>query len=44
VSLANALHQENLSQSSYADASGRQSSTTITPTTMVVRALLEMKR
>ena len=43
VSLANALHQDNLTQSSYADASGRQSSTTITPTSVVVRALLEMK-
>ena len=43
VSLANALHQDNLSQSRYADASGRQSSTTITPTSVVVRALLEMK-
>jgi outer membrane receptor protein involved in Fe transport len=43
VSLANALHQDNLAQTSYADASGRQSSTTITPTSVVVRALLEMK-
>jgi outer membrane receptor protein involved in Fe transport len=43
VSLANTLHQENVSQSSYVDAGGRLSSTTITPTTMVVRALLEMK-
>lgn len=43
VSLANALHQDNLAQSSYADASGRLSSTTITPTSVVLRALLEMK-
>ncbi|HEU4371844.1 MAG TPA: TonB-dependent receptor, partial [Telluria sp.] len=43
VSLANVLHQDNLAQTSYADATGRQSSTTITPTTVVVRALLEMK-
>jgi outer membrane receptor protein involved in Fe transport len=43
VSLANALHQENVSQSSYVDASGRLSDTTITPTSVVLRALLEMK-
>ena len=43
VSLANALHQENVTQSSYVDASGRLSDTTITPTTVAVRALLEMK-
>ncbi len=43
VSLANALHQENLTQSSYVDASGRLSDTTITPTSVALRALLEMK-
>jgi hypothetical protein len=43
VSFANALHQENLTQSSYVDATGRLSDTTITPTSMVLRALLEMK-
>jgi outer membrane receptor for ferrienterochelin and colicins len=43
VSLANALHQDNVVQSSYADASGTLSDTTITPTSVVVRALLEMK-
>ena len=43
VSLANALHQENVTQSSYVDAAGRLSDTTITPTTVVLRALLEMK-
>lgn len=43
VSVANALHQENVQQSSYADANGRLSDTTITPTYVVVRALMEMK-
>jgi outer membrane receptor for ferrienterochelin and colicins len=43
VSLANALHQDNLVKSSYADDTGRQSDTTITPTSVVLRALLEMK-
>ena len=43
VSLANALHQDNLTQSRYADASGTLSDTTITPTSVVLRALLEMK-
>jgi outer membrane receptor protein involved in Fe transport len=43
VSLANALHQENVAQSSYVDAIGRLSDTTITPTSVVLRALLEMK-
>ena len=41
--LANALHQNNISQSSYADNSGTLSDTNITPTTAVVRAMLEMK-
>ncbi|MFL6708770.1 MAG: TonB-dependent receptor plug domain-containing protein [Massilia sp.] len=43
VSLANGLHQENISQSAYADATGRLSDTTIMPTYLVVRALMEMK-
>ena len=43
VSLANALHQENVAQSSDVHASGRLSDTTITSTTVVLRALLEMK-
>jgi outer membrane receptor protein involved in Fe transport len=43
VTLANALHQDNLTQASYVDASGRLSDTTITPTSVVLRALLEMK-
>jgi hypothetical protein len=43
VSLANGLHQENLAQSSYVDATGRLSDTTLTPTFIVARALLEMK-
>src|SRR5450830_1878455 len=43
VSVANGLHQQNVSQSSYADATGRLSDTTITPTYLVVRALMEMK-
>ena len=43
VSFANALHQDNLAQSSYVDATGRLSDTTITPTTVAVRALLELK-
>lgn len=43
VSVANALHQENVQQSAYADANGRLSDTTITPTYVVVRALMEMK-
>jgi outer membrane receptor protein involved in Fe transport len=43
VSVANGLHQQNIAQSSYADATGRLSDTTITPTYLVVRALMEMK-
>ena len=42
-SLANALHQDNVTQASYIDATGRLSDTTITPTAVTVRALLEMK-
>jgi outer membrane receptor protein involved in Fe transport len=43
VALANALHQDNYSESSYADAGGTLRDGTITPTTAVVRALMEMK-
>ncbi len=43
VAVANGLHQENVQQSAYVDANGRLSDTTITPTYVVVRALMEMK-
>ncbi len=43
VAVANGLHQENVQQSAYVDATGRLSDTTITPTYLVVRALMEMK-
>jgi outer membrane receptor protein involved in Fe transport len=44
VSFSNALHQENVAQSSYVYPDGtRRSDTTLTPTSMVLRALLEMK-
>jgi outer membrane receptor for ferrienterochelin and colicins len=43
VAVANALHQDNVAQSSYVDDNGRRSDTTITPTSVVLRALLEMK-
>ncbi|MDY7537034.1 TonB-dependent receptor [Undibacterium sp. RTI2.1] len=43
VSLANALHQDNINASSYADTFGSLTQTTTTPTTVAVRALLEMK-
>jgi outer membrane receptor for ferrienterochelin and colicins len=43
ISLANALHQDNVTQASYVDATGKMSDTTITPTAVTVRALLEMK-
>jgi outer membrane receptor for ferrienterochelin and colicins len=43
VSFANALHQDNIQQSSYVDERGRSSSTVITPTTVVVRVMLEIK-
>jgi outer membrane receptor for ferrienterochelin and colicins len=43
VALANGLHQENVQQSAYVDSTGRLSDTTITPTYLVLRALLEMK-
>jgi outer membrane receptor protein involved in Fe transport len=43
ISFANALHQDNVTQASYVDAGGKISDTTITPTAVTVRALLEMK-
>jgi len=43
VSASNMLHQDNLSQSSYAEASALRSDTTITPTYTQFRAMLEMK-
>jgi outer membrane receptor protein involved in Fe transport len=44
VSLANALHQQNVSASTYVDASGyAYSDTSLTPTSVTARALLEMK-
>lgn len=41
VSLANAVHQDNLTQAGYVDAGGRLSGTTITPTSATLRAPLE---
>ncbi|MDB5936464.1 MAG: tonB-dependent Receptor Plug domain protein [Massilia sp.] len=43
VAVANVLHQDNIVQSSYIDDRGSRSDTTITPTSVVLRALLEMK-
>lgn len=43
VSLSNALHQDNLAQSTFLTPRGATSDTTITPTVAVVRALMEMK-
>jgi outer membrane receptor protein involved in Fe transport len=43
VSVSNALHQDNYSESAYADASGTLRDGTLTPTTAVARALMEMK-
>jgi outer membrane receptor protein involved in Fe transport len=43
VSVSNALHQDNYSESAYADAGGTLRDGTLTPTTAVARALLEMK-
>ena len=37
------LHQDNLAQSSYAEANGMRSDTTVTPTYAQFRAMLEMK-
>ena len=44
MALANALHQENITESTYIDTlAGGQTDRTITPTSAVFRALLEMK-
>lgn len=43
VSASNMLHQDNLAQSSYVEAGGLRSDTTITPTSTQFRAMLEMK-
>ncbi|MFZ6676051.1 TonB-dependent receptor plug domain-containing protein [Undibacterium sp. Xuan67W] len=43
VSLANTLHQDNISASTYTDATGSLRQTTTTPTTVAVRAMLELK-
>jgi outer membrane receptor for ferrienterochelin and colicins len=43
VSIANALHQDNISANIYADASGSQTLRSTTPTTVAVRAMLEHK-
>ncbi|HEY9104023.1 TonB-dependent receptor [Chitinimonas sp.] len=43
VSLSNVLHQDNLAQSRYVDTRGRLVQDTITPSSTVVRASLELK-
>jgi outer membrane receptor for ferrienterochelin and colicins len=43
VSVANGLHQDNISANIYADASGSQTLRSTTPTTVAVRAMLEHK-
>lgn len=43
ISLANMLHQDNISSSTYADNSGSVTQTNITPTTVAVRAMFEHK-
>jgi outer membrane receptor protein involved in Fe transport len=43
VSASNMLHQDNLSRSSYVEAGGLRSDTTVTPTSTLVRAMLEVK-
>lgn len=43
LSASNMLHQDNLSQSIYIDGANRRSDTTITPTSVLVRAMLEVK-
>jgi outer membrane receptor protein involved in Fe transport len=43
LSASNTLHQDNLSQSSYIEAGGTRSDTTITPTSILLRAMLEVK-
>ena len=43
VALANGLHQDNISESTYTDSSGKRQSSTLTPTTAVVRGILEVR-
>ncbi|MES2105771.1 MAG: TonB-dependent receptor [Pseudomonadota bacterium] len=43
ISMANMLHQDNISGTMYADNTGSQRQTTFTPTSTVVRAMLEQK-
>ena len=43
LSAGNALHQDNVTQSAYLEATGRRSDTIITPTSTQFRAMLEMK-
>jgi outer membrane receptor protein involved in Fe transport len=43
VAVANALHQDNYNESAFVESTGTLRDGTITPTTAVVRALLEMK-
>jgi outer membrane receptor protein involved in Fe transport len=43
LSMANALHQNNVSATRWFDATGALSDTTVTPTATVFRAILEMK-
>ena len=43
VSASNALHQDNLTQSSYLEGSTLRKDTTITPTSVQLRAMLEVK-
>ena len=43
VAYANALHQDNITESTYVQGSAYTTDTSITPTTGVLRALLEMK-
>jgi len=43
VSVSNALHQDNLSDRTYADSSGTLQASTRVPTTAVVRGLMEVK-
>ncbi|WP_051293836.1 TonB-dependent receptor plug domain-containing protein [Pseudoduganella violaceinigra] len=43
VSASNILHQDNVAQSSYIEATAMRSDTTITPTSTQFRAMLEMK-
>jgi outer membrane receptor for ferrienterochelin and colicins len=43
MSLANGLHQNNISESTYVDANGKLQSSTLTPTTMVMRGMFEVR-